>query len=73
MTMYSDNMFASKCTATGGHIGAQVYTNGGGYDFFMTIKRKGDAYQTLQTLTEITGNPSVMVTDGTEHSTANLG
>jgi hypothetical protein len=64
MTMYSDTMFAPKCTATGGYIGAQVYTNGGGYDFFMPIKKKGDAYQTLQTLAEVTGTPSVMVTDG---------
>jgi Reverse transcriptase (RNA-dependent DNA polymerase) len=64
MTMYSDTMFASKCTATGGHIGAQVYTNGGGYDYFLPIKKKGDAYTTLQTLAEIAGAPKVMVTDG---------
>jgi hypothetical protein len=57
MTMYLDTMFAPKCTATGGHIGTQVYTNGGGYAFFMPIKRKGDAYQTLQTLAEVTGTP----------------
>jgi hypothetical protein len=64
MTMYSDTMYASKCTATGGHIGAQVYTNGGGYDYFIPIKRKGDAYKTLQTLAEITGAPQIMATDG---------
>jgi hypothetical protein len=64
MTMYSDTLWASKCTATGGHIGAQVYTNGGGYDYFIPIKRKGDAYTTLQTLAEITGASQVMATDG---------
>jgi hypothetical protein len=64
MTMYSDTMFASKCTARGGHIGAQVFINGGGYAYFIPIKRKGEAHQTLQTLAEITGTPQVMVTDG---------
>jgi hypothetical protein len=64
MTMYSDTMFAPNCTATGGHIGAQVYTNGGGYDFFIPITSKKDCYKTLQVLVEQTGSPSVMVTDG---------